>query len=175
MPLLNSAHVGGLDTGFLGRISPTQFEPRASGADRLPKSDRISTCPTNCDIMAEDTGAIGTHELQTLEEDSAYTPGVLSNNPTIPNPPAASEEQQTFKQRLAFIVAMPFPGTAGATNFNGNGITEFLEVYEDIYNDYQVPESEKSRRTHYFESLTGGYISTLAEFVENDYQGLNKI
>lgn len=71
---------------------------------------------------------------------------------------------------------MPFPGTAGAPYLNSNNVTEFLKINEDMCEDYQVLTAEKLRKLpRYCEGLTGGYIRTLAEFVEGDYQGLVEV
>ena len=50
--------------------------------------------------------------------------------------PMSHNESKMTQQRPAFLAAMPFPGTAGALYFNGSNVTEFLEVYEDMCEDY---------------------------------------
>lgn len=49
---------------------------------------------------------------------------------------------------------MLFPGTAATPNFDGSNQTEFLEVYDDMCNNYQVLDSERLKSLpRYCESL----------------------
>lgn len=85
-------------------------------------------------------------------------------------------EPFTPRQGSTFIVTMPFPGTAGAPYFDGSNVSEFLDVYDDMCTDYKVSSLKKLKQLpQYCESLTGGYIRTLAEYVEKDYDGLRKV
>ena len=61
-----------------------------------------------------------------------------------------------------FPIVMPYPGTPGAPFFDGQNITHFLDLYNQLCSDYRLSESEKiNRLPWYCEFFTGNYIKIL--------------
>ena len=58
-----------------------------------------------------------------------------------------------------FSSVTPYPGAPGAPFFDGQNITYFLDLYNQLCSDYRLSESEKiNRLPWYCESFTGNYI-----------------
>ncbi|MCJ1348040.1 hypothetical protein MMC31_006271 [Peltigera leucophlebia] len=78
------------------------------------------------------------------------SPIVASENPCLPPP-------------LAYVpMVIPYPGTPGAPFFDGQNITRFLDLYDQLCSDYRLSELEKiNRLPWYCEFFTGNYIKIL--------------
>ncbi|MCJ1349385.1 hypothetical protein MMC31_007625 [Peltigera leucophlebia] len=90
------------------------------------------------------------------------SPIVASENPCIPPP-------------LAYVpMVIPYPGTPGAPFFDGQNITHFLDLYDQLCSDYRLSESEKiNRLPWYCEFFTGNYIKILIK--ESDWVAVRSI
>ncbi|MCJ1344896.1 hypothetical protein MMC31_003101 [Peltigera leucophlebia] len=64
---------------------------------------------------------------------------------------------------MAYLpLVIPYPGTPGAPFFDGQNITHFLDLYDQLCSDYRLSESEKiNRLPRYCEFFTGNYIKIL--------------
>lgn len=194
LALLLNTHVDNLKAKPCERILSDQLDSESSRIDGLLIPDRDLLFPlyrgnscTPCCIsnhlsasspstMAESTGPDVTFQSQSFEKKDTSTPKDWSKISAFPDSLFASEESQPPRQKPTFVTTMPYPGTMAAPYFDGSSITEFLETYEDMCNDYQVCDKEKLRQMpRYCESLTESYIKTLAEFVEDDYQDLKEV
>jgi hypothetical protein len=69
---------------------------------------------------------------------------------------------------MLYKVPMPLPGSPGAPYFEGANITEFLERFEEMCEDYRVEGSgEKLKRLpKYCSVMIGQSIKNTAEWIE---------
>lgn len=89
---------------------------------------------------------------------------------------SAVQQGSSFYPMSTMLMVMPFPGTPGAPYFDGKNVTDFLNRYEDMCNDFRVEESERLKRLpRYCEEITKDYVTGLTEYEEEDYSGLKKI
>ena len=59
-------------------------------------------------------------------------------------------------------IVMPYPGTLGAPLFNGQKITHFLDLYDQLCSDYRLSEFEKIYRLPWYcEFFIGKYVRLL--------------
>ena len=108
---------------------------------------RIYIMPTKPD-KSPDTGK----RPATAQQTSANVPVVPVNAPPVMVP-------MTFNTQYLF----PFPGQEGAPYFDGNNITQFLSIWEDLTIGW--PEDYKVRRIPlYCKATMGNCIKALASF-----------
>ena len=61
-----------------------------------------------------------------------------------------------------FPIVMPYPGAPAAPFFDGQNITHFLDLYDQLCSDYRLSESEKIYRLPWYcEFFIGRYIRIL--------------
>ena len=61
-----------------------------------------------------------------------------------------------------FPIVIPYPGAPGAPFFDGQNITHFLDLYDQLCSDYRLSESEKIYRLPWYcEFFIGRYIRIL--------------
>ena len=64
-----------------------------------------------------------------------------------------------------FIMAMPYPGTPGTPFFDGRNVTDFLDRFSDLCDDYKLSNSEKMQRLpRYCDMRIGQTIETIKEW-----------
>ena len=62
-----------------------------------------------------------------------------------------SESTSTGPQFQApYVTPMPYPGAPGSLFFEGANISEFLERFENMCDDYRMSTSEKIRRLPWY-------------------------
>ena len=89
---------------------------------------------------------------------------ILSPNVAPATPTTTIITEDLFKRMMLFRPPVPLPGTPGTPYFEGKNITEFLERYEDICNNYQVTKAV-SLLPRYCEASIGRIVKTLPEFI----------
>ncbi len=64
---------------------------------------------------------------------------------------------------LAYVpMVIPYPGAPGAPKFDGQDITHFLDLYDQLCSDYRLSESEKiNRLPSYCEFFIRNYVKIL--------------
>lgn len=76
---------------------------------------------------------------------------------------------------MYFQAVMPYPGSPGASFFDGSNIADFLDCYRRICTDYQVDEQEKIKQlSWYCELFIGKYIETFISSSETSWAALRK-
>ena len=78
-----------------------------------------------------------------------------------------------FPTGVRLLGTFPLPGTPGVPHFNRAEISEFLQRYEEMVEDYQlgIPEALK-RLPRYCEPAIGEHIRTMVQWLERDWQDL---
>ena len=69
-----------------------------------------------------------------------------------------------------FIMAMPYPGTPGTPFFDGRNVTDFLDRFSDLCEDYKLSADEKMKRLpRYCDMRIGRTIETMKEWNLRDW------
>lgn len=73
---------------------------------------------------------------------------------------------------LAYVpVVIPYPGTPSAPLFNGQNITHFLDLYDQLCSDYCFSESEKIDRLPWCcEFFIGKYVRIARSILRREYK-----
>lgn len=74
-----------------------------------------------------------------------------------------------------YIMPMLYPGAPGCLFFEGTNITEFLERYKNICEDYQISLVEKIRRLPlYCKIFTARHVKSVIAFSGSDWTKITK-
>lgn len=69
-----------------------------------------------------------------------------------------------------YVTPMPYPGSPGSPFFEGANVSEFLERFEDMCDDYRMSTSEKIRRLPWYcEIFTARHIKSVIGFSGLDW------
>ena len=69
-----------------------------------------------------------------------------------------------------YVTPMPYPGAPGSPFFEGGNISEFLERFENMCDDYQMSTSEKIRRLPWYcEIFTARHVRSVIGFSGLDW------
>ena len=78
-----------------------------------------------------------------------------------------------FPTRVRLLGTFPLPGTPGVLHFNRAEISEFLQRYKEIVEDYQLRILEALKRLpRYCEPAIGEHIHTIVQWLDRDWQDL---
>ena len=92
-----------------------------------------------------------------------------TNTPDIENVPTPPQFQASY------IMPLPYPGAPGSPFFDGANVTEFLERYENMCEDYRVSLAEKIRRLPlYGEMFTARHVKSVIGFSGSDWTKISK-
>ena len=82
-----------------------------------------------------------------------------------------SESTSTGPQFQAlYVTPMQYQGAPGSPFFEGANVSEFLDRFENICDDYRMSTSEKIRRLPWYcEMVTARHVRSLIEFSELDW------
>ncbi len=75
----------------------------------------------------------------------------------------------------ANLLVMPLSDTPGIPYFEGVNISEFIERFEDIYNNYQVRDENKIKRVpRYYTQVIGQFVKGIKKYQDEDWNKLKK-
>ena len=70
---------------------------------------------------------------------------------------------------------MPLLDISGTPYFEEANISEFIERFEDIYDDYQVKDENKIKRVpRYYTQMIGQFVKGMKEYQDEDWGKLKK-
>src|SRR6266536_3586413 len=70
---------------------------------------------------------------------------------------------------------MPLPGTPGILYFEGANISDFIERFEDICDDYQVRDKNKIKRVpRYYTQVISQFVKGIKKYQDEDWGKLKK-
>ena len=70
---------------------------------------------------------------------------------------------------------MPLPDTPDTPYFEGVNISEFIECFEDIYDNYQVRGKNKIKRVpRYYTQVIDQFIKEMKKYQDEDWGKLKK-
>ncbi len=70
---------------------------------------------------------------------------------------------------------MPLPGTPDIFYFEKTNISEFIERFEDIYNNYQIRDENKIKRVpRYCTQVIDQFIKEIKKYQNEDWGKLKK-
>ena len=94
---------------------------------------------------------------------------MASNTPDTENVPTPPQFQASY------IMPIPYSGAPGSPFFEGANVTEFLERYENVCEDYRISLAEKIRRLPlYYEMFTTRHIKSVIGFSGSDWTKISK-
>ena len=97
---------------------------------------------------------------------------IHSPSPDAP-PPTYVIAEPTGRRYLS---PMPYPGVPGAPYFSGNNVTEFLQRFQLMCEEYDVQnEGMFQKLPWYCEKTIGDYVKSIPEYISRDGPGLFKI
>jgi hypothetical protein len=98
----------------------------------------------------------------------------MSSNSPAPTPPMSTANVD--RRRTALVIPLVQPGTPGAPYFTGHNVTEFLRSYNAMCDDSGLSVTSKADRVdRYCEPSIGGYIRTIPEFNNQDWEELCRV
>ena len=103
-----------------------------------------------------------------------------SDAPDVPAAPAAPAAPiapipVAFAGRQ-MMSPMPFPGAPGAPYFSGSNVTEFLQRFEMMSNEYGLTQDEMFKKLPWYcERTIGDYIKATPEYTLRDGAGLFRV
>ena len=80
------------------------------------------------------------------------------------------------KKGFKYTVPMPLPGTNGAPYFQGQNVSDFLDRFDFMCEDYELSETDRIKRLPWYcEKTIGEYLRMLTEFNDESWQEVKKV
>ena len=105
-------------------------------------------------------------------------PGSLGIPPSIGSskmPTPTSSPPIATPSAVRYMVPMPAPGSPGALHFDGHNITEFLERFEELCDEYGVAVEERwVKLPRYCERPIAEFMKTSTSYVDRNWAAFGK-
>ena len=101
---------------------------------------------------------------------SSFTSTSIIPEIMIANTPILESTSTSPSFQAPYVTLMPYPGTPGSPFFEGANVSEFLEKFENMCDNYQMAAFEKIRRlSWYCEIFTARHVRSVIGFLGLDW------
>ena len=111
-------------------------------------------------------------------EEMSDAPGVPTptHSPSPNAPPLPPTYVIAEPAGRRYLSPMPYPGAPGAPWFSGHNVTEFLQRFQNMCNEYEVKNEDIFQKLPWYcEKTIGDYVKSIPEYVSRDGDGLFKV
>ena len=133
-----------------------------------------SLCNNSFSPFSQVPVSLSSHSKPTLSPSPRITIGAKKVNQSVmaTNTPGTENVPTTPQFQASYIMPMPYLGAPGGLFFERANVTEFLERYENMCEDYRISLAEEIRL--YCEMFTARHVKSVIGFLGSDWTKISK-